>query len=329
VGEEILVSIIMPVYNGDKYLHESIVSILNQTYTNFEFIIINDGSIDNSELIILSFKDERIKYIKNETNLKLIATLNLGFDIAVGKYIARMDADDISHPKRIEKQVKFLDLNIDYGLVGTGVNLLNGVTKSQLLYHVDYKSIKFALSFYCPFIHPSVMLRKSVIDELDVIYDARYMHAEDYELWTRLAFKTKMANLPEYLLDYRIHDAQISSRHTFTQEEMAIAIREKYLKYYFPQNLDFITYVFQLSKQPLLINTISHQIYSLYILNKESRFFEGGNLNHYLILLWKNSFLESKNLTLKTYFYFISKSITYKSTWSLRQFLAIFIKVFK
>ena len=106
-----LVSVLMAVYNGEKYLLEAIESILNQTYTNFEFLIINDGSTDSTEEIILSYSDQRIRYIKNEQNLKLIASLNKGLDLAKGKYIARMDADDISLPDRLEKQVNFLERN--------------------------------------------------------------------------------------------------------------------------------------------------------------------------------------------------------------------------
>ena len=124
-----LVSVIMPVYNGAMYLNEAITSILRQTYSNFEFIIINDGSTDLSEEIILSFSDSRIVYVKNPENYRLIKTLNLGFSMAKGRYIARMDADDISHPDRLLKQVDFLDHNIEYGLVGTGVNLLNSEKK--------------------------------------------------------------------------------------------------------------------------------------------------------------------------------------------------------
>ena len=110
-----LVSILMPVYNSEKYLREAIKSILNQTFTNFELIIINDGSTDNSLKIIKSFKDNRIKIIKNKGNLGLIKTLNKGIDLAQGKYIARMDADDIAMPKRLEKQIAFFNENPDYG----------------------------------------------------------------------------------------------------------------------------------------------------------------------------------------------------------------------
>jgi glycosyltransferase involved in cell wall biosynthesis len=324
-----LVSVLMPVYNGEKYLKEAIDSILNQTYTNFEFIILNDGSTDDSETIILSYDDSRIVHIKNPENYKLIKTLNIGFSMAKGKYIARMDADDISHPERFAKQVQFLEFNEDYGLVGSGVNLLNGENKRQLLYHTDYASLKFALAFYCPFIHPSVMLRKEVVKGMDVVFDSNYVHAEDYELWTRLSFITKMANLPEYLLDYRIHDAQISSLNSLTQIELANIIRVNYLKHYFHNEIYNYSFVFNLLSQKKTLENKLLELLNLYHLDEVNNVFGGDNLNRYLIKRWKDLFLESEKLTLKTYFYFVSSSISYRSTWTIKQLISVLVKTCK
>ena len=113
------VSVVMPVYNGEKYLRESIDSILNQTYTDYEFIIVNDGSNDKTEEIILSYNDNRIRYIKNEKNLQIVKSLNRGIELAKGRYIARMDADDISLPRRFEKQITFMENNLEIGVCGT------------------------------------------------------------------------------------------------------------------------------------------------------------------------------------------------------------------
>ena len=116
-----MVSVVMPVYNGSKYLKEAIDSILNQTFTNFELIIINDGSTDNSEDIIFSYQDRRIYYLKNEHNKGICITLNRGLDNARGKYIARMDCDDISMPQRLAKQVNYLERHRDVGALGTDI----------------------------------------------------------------------------------------------------------------------------------------------------------------------------------------------------------------
>ena len=319
----------MPVYNAEKYLDAAIRSVLNQSYTHYEFIIINDGSTDNSETIILSFKDERIKYIQNETNLKLITTLNLGFEQSKGKYIARMDADDVSHPQRIEKQVSFFESNIEYGLLGTGVTLIKNGKKEPLIYHLDHDSLKFALAFYCPFIHPSVMIRKDIFEGLDVIFDNRYLHAEDYELWKRLAFKTKMANIPEFLLDYRIHDAQISTQHIVFQTELATKIRREYLSEYFGESIKDFEYVFKLSVEKYTFKEKYHQIKTLFDKDRKQPIFGGDNLTRYLIQLWKNLFLETSSLQWKDFYFFLVSGITWQSTWLVRQLFAIFLKTFK
>ncbi len=319
----------MPVYNAEKYLDAAIRSVLNQSYTHYEFIIINDGSTDNSETIILSFKDERIKYIQNETNLKLITTLNLGFEQSKGKYIARMDADDVSHPQRIEKQVSFFESNIEYGLLGTGVTLIKNGKKEPLIYHLDHDSLKFALAFYCPFIHPSVMIRKDIFEGLDVIFDNRYLHAEDYELWKRLAFKTKMANIPEFLLDYRIHDAQISTQHIVFQTELATKIRREYLSEYFGESIKDFEYVFKLSVEKYTFKEKYHQIKTLFDKDRKQPIFGGDKLTRYLIQLWKNLFLETSSLQWKDFYFFLVSGITWQSTWLVRQLFAIFLKTFK
>ena len=323
-----LVSVLMPVYNGEKYLKEAIDSILNQTYNNFEFIIINDGSTDRSEEIILSFSDSRIVYVKNPENYRLIKTLNLGFSMAKGRYIARMDADDVSHPDRLLIQVDFLDHNQDYGLVGTGVNLLNS-DKKQLLYHTDHASLKFALAFYCPFIHPSIMIRRDVLEGMDVVFDNQYLHAEDCELWTRLAFKTKMANIPEYLLDYRIHDAQISSQHSDFQTDLATKIRRKYLSEFFGDAVNDYDYVFKLNIEKYTFKEKYNQIKTLFDKDRKQSVFGGDNLNRFLIKLWKDLYIESEKLTLKEYFYFVSSSITFRSNWTIKQMITVFVKIFK
>ena len=324
-----LVSVIMPVYNGAMYLKEAIESILSQTYHNFEFIIINDGSTDDSEQIILSYDDSRINYIKNPANYTLINTLNIGFSLAKGKFIARMDQDDISHPERLEKQVNFFDSNPEYGLLGTGVNLIKNGGKEKLLYHTDHTSLKFALAFYCPFIHPSVMLRTTVFDSFIFFYDENYVHGEDYELWTRLAFKTKMANLPEYLLDYRLHASQISSQYNLHQIDLAISIRKKYLSNYFSDDSDGLAYIFKLKNSEHSNRFLTKEIKKLYILDQHKSIFGGKNFSRYLIDLWKNLFLEATDLRVRDFVYFMFNSITWKSNWTIRQMFAICLKTFK
>jgi glycosyltransferase involved in cell wall biosynthesis len=221
-----LVSVLMPVYNGEEYLNIAIDSILNQTFTNFEFLIINDGSTDNTDNIILSYTDQRIRYIKNEQNLKLIATLNKGILLAKGKYIARMDADDISLPQRLEKQINFLENNPQIGLCGTFMKTLGNTKDYTIGYEVNSDNIKFRLLFDTHFPHPAAVLRKSVLQEFKLEYEAEFIHVEDYVLWNRMAEHTELAIIPEVLVIKREHENQISVVHLQTQQQIMGSFRK-------------------------------------------------------------------------------------------------------
>ena len=252
------ISVVMPVYNtNEEYLRESIESILNQTFTDFEFIIINDGSTNNAEEVILSYKDERIKYIKQE-NQGVPKSLNNGFDIANSEYIARMDADDISLPTRFEKQVKFLDENKNISLVGT-----------EFESFPDYKLVSLPmfpkiLDFLkgCRVGHPTVMLRKADFDKYNLRYNENFKVAQDYELWARAIRVLNFANIKEVLLKYRVHENNncrpseiLKANDTFVKENI----------------LNFLTTDEDLQKkiinlmfrQPLSPSTILQKIFSI------------------------------------------------------------------
>lgn len=203
------ISVLMPVYNTEEeYLREAIDSILAQTFTDFEFLIINDGSQNNAEDIILSYKDIRIKYLKNERNLGIIKTLNKGLELAQGEYIARMDADDISLPERFEKQINFLDKNPEIDILGTWFNCIprNRVIET----YIHDKEIKECLLINSNNIgHPTVMFRNSTVKNIGIKYNESHPYVEDYALWLSLIDKVKFANIPEILLNYRIHSSSV------------------------------------------------------------------------------------------------------------------------
>jgi glycosyltransferase involved in cell wall biosynthesis len=204
-------SVILPCYNAAEFLPKAISSILAQTFTGFELIIIDDGSTDSSTEIISKQKDPRIRVIRNEKNLGLIETLNIGFASAKGEYIARMDADDISRPERFEKQLAFLEKNTATGVCGTWMHMIhnNKVYKHRYL---TSDLIKSALVFNNPIVHPSVMMRKSIISAGTKGYDPAYPHGEDYALWISLLDKTNFAVLDEPLIEYRAHAQQVSRK---------------------------------------------------------------------------------------------------------------------
>ncbi|MBX4199201.1 glycosyltransferase [Candidatus Parcubacteria bacterium] len=207
------ISVLMPVYNGERYVAEAIESILSQTYSDFEFIIINDGSTDSTEKIIKSFNDSRIVYIDNGANLGLSKSFNLGIDRARGEFIARMDADDVSEPKRFERQVQFLKKRPHVGIVGSSMSLIDEDGRIRRVYRrqLDHMNIKFASLFSTPIMHPTIMGRTEVFKTHH--YNEGLSNSEDYELWSRLLFEseTHFANIREPLLRYRTYP------HSFTQ----------------------------------------------------------------------------------------------------------------
>ena len=222
-----LVSVLMPVYNGEIYLDEAIESILNQTYRNFEFLIINDGSTDRSEAIISSYNDSRICLINNPENLRLIATLNRGIDLAKGQYIVRMDADDISLPQRIEKQVGWMEANPDYGLIGSWFEDFDSGSASRVVqYSSDDTHIRIRHLYQTHIAHPASVLRKSVIDDHNLRFDPEFVHGEDYAFWVQISAHCKLSNYPEMLVRKRDHAHNVSNKYAQIQSDTCARVKK-------------------------------------------------------------------------------------------------------
>lgn len=222
----------MSFYNDEKYIGQAIESILKQNFPDFEFLIVNDGSKDKSSRIVKSFNDKRIRLIKNKKNLGLTKSLNIALSIAKGKYIARMDADDISLPNRLKNQTEFLDENKGIALVGCWVEFIDvdGKTTGIKKFPVEYPEIKRVLISYLPFRHPTLMIRKKILNEVG-FYDENFHYAQDYELVLRIAAKFPVANLPEVLLKYRNWVTSSISYTTQKQQDFyALRARFKALK---------------------------------------------------------------------------------------------------
>jgi glycosyltransferase involved in cell wall biosynthesis len=221
------VSVILPVYNGEKYLKQSIDSILSQTYRNYELLIIDDGSIDNSLSTIKSIRDNRIK-VFTQSNQGLAATLNRGIRLSKGEYLARQDQDDISLPDRFDKQVRYLNAHSKCGMVGTWAKIINENGKFLKRYHkhpIENDILKLELLFNNPFVHSSVMMRKNVFKTIDgYSTNDKWQPPEDYELWSRLSQKFDVANIPEVLHIYREVSNSIS-RVGFKENVIKISAR--------------------------------------------------------------------------------------------------------
>ncbi len=225
----------MAIYNEKiEWMRQSIDSILNQTFSDFEFIIINDNPQRKDNQLLTSEyskRDKRIKVMHNEQNIGLTKSLNKGLKIAQGDYIARMDADDIALPKRFEKQVQFLDKNKECIVCGTNISYIGDrnffVFSDWIKY--DDASIKAQLMVNSCFAHPSVMIRKKILVENGIAYDEDYKQAQDYRLWEILSHYGAFGNIKEKLLQYRISQTQVSKKHSGGQQSLAQNIRKRIL----------------------------------------------------------------------------------------------------
>lgn len=225
-----LVSVVMPVHNGAAYLLSAINSIRAQQYTHWELIIINDGSTDDTVKLVQSVADERFTLINLPRQQGIVAALNTGIAAAKGKYIARMDADDESLPQRFAQQVAFMEAHPETGVLGTQYQGIGGRSKALPLTHDDICWFMFNAS---PFVHPSVMMRRSLFEAGTLRYDAAFQYAEDLELWTRAAAVTRLANLPRCLIRYRYHQGT-HQRFLAQAAQLNTRIREQYLPQLFP-----------------------------------------------------------------------------------------------
>ena len=203
-----IITVLIPTYNCEQYIQEAVQSILDQTYTNFECIIIDDCSTDGTVDIIKTFNDPRINLIIKPKNSGYTNSLNYGLTIAKGKYIARMDGDDISLPNRFEKQIEVLEQDKDIIVCGSIFRIIDSET--IITAPEKHEDIKLALLKDSCIGHPTAMIRKSVLDKHQIFYDTNFEPAEDYDLWVKLSKLGKLHNLQEVLFLYRVHDNQVS-----------------------------------------------------------------------------------------------------------------------
>ena len=247
------ITVLMPVYNGEKYLRLAIDSILNQSYSDFEFLIINDGSTDKSEEIILSYQDNRIRYIKNETNLKLIKTLNKGIDLAKGKYIARMDCDDVAIPDRLEKQIKLFQENptLDF-ISGLPIHLLSDgrIYRSYRFCSLHLETIRFENLLEVSFCHPCIMVKSDVLKNFKYLDSPQCLHIEDYELGRRMSHSgVKMYYSNDFVLYYRKNVEGVSLTNRKNQIERGFQLAKSLLHEMYSFELDRDEYFFFIEKK--------------------------------------------------------------------------------
>jgi glycosyltransferase involved in cell wall biosynthesis len=234
------ISVLMPVYNCRPYIEESVNSIFNQTYTDFEFIIIDDCSTDGTYEYLSALKDPRLNLISKPKNTGYTVSLNMGLEIAKGEYIARMDGDDISLLDRFAKQVEFMDKNLDIIVCGGAYEAIGSDFKFIPKYTND--DIAYDLMSLSPIAHPTSFFRNSILKKNNIKYNKEYEPAEDYKMWSSLSEYGKLANLKDVLLYYRVHPNQISSIRAKSQEETTKLIAYEHLKKLSKDNENFNFY---------------------------------------------------------------------------------------
>ncbi len=205
------VTVLMPAYNAQDYIREAIDSVLSQTFTDFEFIIINDGSTDNTENIIKSYTDKRIQ-LYTQANAGVIGALNKGLDLANGKYVARFDADDVCYPQRLEVQYKFMEEHPEYVLVGSAADFID--MEGNFLFEwqppaYEHEALQQVIYEVSPFDHPTIMYRTDVAKELGG-YPSGAIHFEDHVYWTLFFKKGKLCNLREPLIKHRYNPQSVT-----------------------------------------------------------------------------------------------------------------------
>ena len=306
-----LISVIMPVYNGGEFLHEVIQAILNQTYINFELLIFDDCSSDNSVEIIENFSDKRIKLFKGEKNIGYVKGLNFLIGQSMGEFIARNDQDDISLPSRFEIQIKTLLNNPDIGVCGTQIKTFGKFSK-KISYPTTDFDIKTQLIFNVGFHHPTIIFRKELCKGVaGNFYKEEFMPSEDYKLWTMLSQITSFKNTTSILLKYRIHDNNFSSQKIQKQKQNNLKIREQYFKSFLGLSIT--------NKQNGLINKL---IYNETILSSELHEIKHLFLD---IIKYSQNLLERKSIkTLVFYFWIRACYLNFKKFKNLNTLIFLF-----
>jgi len=225
-----MVSVLMSVYNGERYLREAVESILDQTFSDFEFIIVDDCSTDSTPEILKEYaeQDKRIRLMRSTRRLGLTRSLNRGIQATCGRYLARQDADDISLPGRLALQVSFLEEHPEVGVLGTWVANIDERGQPTSIWQPPTSPtlVRWTMLFSNPLAHPSVMMRRSLV-EGGMAYRPEILYGQDYDLWARLSVKTQLANLPEFLCLRRVHERMLTTQRYRQQRKTGRVVKQR------------------------------------------------------------------------------------------------------
>ena len=232
------VTVLLPAYNAAPWIGGALDTILGQTLHDLELVVIDDGSTDGTSEVLAQYSDRRLVIVRNKANEGLVASLNHGIEIARGKYVARMDADDIAHRRRLELQTKFLEARPEVGICGSWFRLSGARWRTTVRTPVEDGDISARLFFRSPFAHPTIVFRAEFLRQTGIRYDPASADAEDFDLWVRARRYTHFGNVPRVLLYYRVHGAQTSKRSVESQSKTAVRIRLQQLAELLPTATD-------------------------------------------------------------------------------------------
>ena len=275
------VSILMPVFKTEPFLREALDSMLSQTFTDFELIVLDDCSPGNAEDILDEYKDPRIVRYLGEKNAGLANVLNVGMEMARGKYIARMDSDDLSSPNRLEVQVNYLEEHPDIDLCSCGMTLF-GAMEDRWVRESDFETLRINALFFSPILHASSVWRRDAFDRLGLRFRQEMVPAEDYDLWCRaLSGGLRLVNIPECLYQYRIHPDQATGNTEKTLQKEQL-VREGFLRTIFPkaEEKDIVSIAaMKPCQDPDVFRSTADKLLAL---NSDTAFFNEGKLRPYL-----------------------------------------------
>jgi glycosyltransferase involved in cell wall biosynthesis len=286
-------SVIMPVYNAAMYLREAIDSVLNQTFTDFEFFIIDDASTDDSVTLIKSYTDNRIILIQKPINTGYTDSLNSTIPLCKGKYIARMDADDVCVAERFLVQYNYLEANANVLVLGTNYDIIGNPNLVPNV-PINGNEVKLFALTQSPVAHPSVMMRTLIFTQHKLTYNKAFEPAEDYDLWARVLELGAIENLPQVLLHYRIHASQVSQTQNVKQLNAANSIRLRQLQQLISineleVNIDFVLQI--ITKQNRTVSStelrnIKTMIAQLYTANLQKNIYDTDLFYTFLQDIW-------------------------------------------
>lgn len=224
------ITVLMPVYNSEAYLAAAMQSVLNQSFADFEFLIIDDGSVDGSVEIVKTFADNRVSLLHNGQRLGVAATLNKGLELAGSEYVARMDADDISEPDRLMRQFEFMERSPEIGVSGSWVRMFADGERGHLIrYPLEADTIRAYILFNNPLAHPVVMMRRGMLQERGLRYDSLCGAGQDYELWSRCLPRVAVRNIGRPLLSWRVNKEGVTQKDNSGSNRTALSVQRREL----------------------------------------------------------------------------------------------------